>query len=47
MIRTNTGKNFSVESAFQSSKVFEKGGPYLDLLYEIPKKTKKRSTFKK
>jgi hypothetical protein len=25
-------KNFSVESAYQSSKVFEKGGPYLDLL---------------
>ena len=26
------GKNFSVESAYQASKVFEKGGPYLDLL---------------
>jgi hypothetical protein len=25
-------KNFSVESAYQASKVFEKGGPYLDLL---------------
>lgn len=25
--------NFSVESAYQSSKVFEKGGPYQDLLY--------------
>ena len=25
-------KSFSVESAYQSSKVFEKGGPYLDLL---------------
>jgi len=24
--------NFSVESVYQSSKVFEKGGPYLDLL---------------
>ena len=26
------GKKFSVESAYQASKVFEKGGPYLDLL---------------
>lgn len=25
-------KNYSVESAYQASKVFEKGGPYLDLL---------------
>ena len=25
-------KNFSVESAYQASKVFEKGGPYLDIL---------------
>ena len=25
-------RNFSVESAYQASKVFEKGGPYLDLL---------------
>lgn len=25
-------KNFSVESVYQASKVFEKGGPYLDLL---------------
>jgi len=27
----NTGQSYSVESAFQSSKVFEKGGPYVDL----------------
>ena len=26
------GKNCSVESTYQASKVFEKGGPYLDLL---------------
>ena len=33
MITTKkTGMRFSVESAFQSSKVFEKGGPYTDLL---------------
>lgn len=32
MIRTKSGKEFSVESAFQSSKVFENGGHYTDLL---------------
>lgn len=32
MIKTKNGKEFSVESAFQASKVFEKGGPYKDLL---------------
>lgn len=32
MIKTKNGKDFSVESAFQASKVFEKGGPYKDLL---------------
>ena len=26
------GRNFSVESTYQGSKVFEKGGPYVDLL---------------
>jgi hypothetical protein len=26
------GRNYSVESTYQASKVFEKGGPYLDLL---------------
>ena len=29
-----SGKNVSVESAFQSSKVFENGGPFRDLLYK-------------
>ena len=32
MITTKSGRQFSVESAFQSSKVFENGGPYKDLL---------------
>lgn len=32
MIKTKNGREFSVESAFQASKVFEKGGPYKDLL---------------
>lgn len=32
MTDTNIGMKFSVECAFQSSKVFEHGGPYTDLL---------------
>jgi hypothetical protein len=34
-------KTFSVESAFQSSKVFKKGGPYLDLLDKTSREAKK------
>ena len=41
MIKTKNGKEFSVESAFQSSKVFEKGGPYKDLL-DVPSKMAKK-----
>lgn len=32
MIKTPSGRMFSLENAFQSSKVFEQGGPYTDLL---------------
>ena len=32
---------FSVESAYQASKVFERGGPYIDLLKESSRKAKK------
>lgn len=39
MIKDNL--TFSVESAFQSSKVFENGGPFCDLLY-VDSKTAKR-----
>ena len=35
MITTKSGRRFSVESAFQASKVFEHGGPYIDLL-DVP-----------
>lgn len=40
---TTPGKNrvFSVESAFQGSKVFEKGGPYIDLLGKSSREAKK------
>lgn len=35
------GKVFSVESAFQASKVFIEGGPYVDLLDASPKDAKR------
>ena len=41
MINTNDGKSFSVESAFQSSKVFQNGGPYKDLLRKSSKEAKR------
>jgi hypothetical protein len=41
MIRTKNKKEFSVETAFQSSKVFENGGPYIDLLEGTSKAAKK------
>lgn len=41
MITTNSGRRFSVESAFQGSKVFERGGPYADLL-DMPPRAAKR-----
>lgn len=40
-IQSDDGKEFSVESAFQAGKVFESGGPYLDLL-DVPSKVAKR-----
>lgn len=40
MIKNKSGKLISVESAFQSSKVFERGGPYKDLL-EMPSRVAK------
>ena len=40
MVRTST-REFSVESAFQSSKVFQNGGPYTDLLEKTSKEAKR------
>lgn len=34
-------RTFSVESAFQSSKVFQRGGPYIDLLEKTSRNAKK------
>ena len=41
MIHTLDNRCYSVESAFQSSKVFENGGPYKDLLEKSPRDAKK------
>ena len=40
-ITNDDGQNYSVENAFQASKVFEQGGPYLDLLTEKPRQARK------
>lgn len=46
LIKTKSGKEFSVESAFQASKVFEKGGPYEELLLLPSKQAKKDERLK-
>jgi len=42
----NQLNSFSVETAFQSSKVFQNGGPYLDLLQGSSQQAKKDSRLK-
>lgn len=37
----NSGKEYPIENIFQSSKVFENGGPYRDLLNVHPKEAKR------
>lgn len=46
MITTKDDKTFSVESAFQSSKKFELGGPYLDILEKSSREAKKDNRLK-
>ncbi len=46
MIKTKNGKECSVESAFQASKVFEQGGPYTDLLDASSRDAKKDARLK-
>ncbi|PAF21396.1 hypothetical protein CHH49_10880 [Terribacillus saccharophilus] len=41
MITGKNQKTFSVETAFQASKVFEKGGPFLDLYNKTSREAKK------
>ena len=40
-IETKGQQKFSVEAAFQASKVFENGGPYMDLLTKSSREAKK------
>lgn len=40
-ITNDNGQKSSVENAFQASKLFEQGGPYLDLLTEKPRQARK------
>lgn len=42
----NTGKEYPLENIFQSSKVFEQGGPYRDLLNVHPKDAKRDERLK-
>lgn len=45
-VQGKSGKPISVECMFQSSKVFEQGGPYTDLLYATSREAKKDSRLK-
>lgn len=46
MITSKDNKTFSVESAFQSSKKFQSGGPYLDILDMSSREAKKDNRLK-
>lgn len=45
-IETKEGKKISVESLFQAGKVFENGGPYIDLMLKSSKEAKQDSRLK-
>lgn len=40
------GKDYTVENIYQASKVFELGGPYIDLLEAAPKDAKRDAQYK-
>jgi hypothetical protein len=46
IIKTKKDREFSVETAFQASKVFEFGGPFLDLYTKTSKEAKKDQRLK-
>lgn len=46
MLDKKTHRKFSVECAFQSSKVFENGGPFLDILNATSREAKKDERLK-
>ena len=43
----STNRNYAIENVFQSSKVFENGGPFVDLLTASPQKSKTDSRLNK
>lgn len=43
---TQKGRIFTVESAFQGSKVFERGGPFYDIFEKLPKDAKRDDRLK-
>ncbi len=45
-LKADNGKTYSVESVFQAGKVFERGGPYLDLLKVSSKEAKRDERLK-
>jgi type I restriction enzyme M protein len=45
-LKTKSNNRYSVEVAFQSSKVFQNGGPYKDILEMTPKEAKKDTRLK-
>jgi type I restriction enzyme M protein len=45
-LQTKSNKSYSVEVAFQSSKVFQNGGPYKDILEMTSKEAKKDTRLK-
>ena len=46
MLKTKSGKKISVESIFQSSKVFSEGGPYKDIMDMSSRDAKKDERLK-
>ena len=46
MLDKRTNRKFSVECAFQSSKIFENGGPFLDILNATSREAKKDERLK-
>lgn len=46
MFKTKSGKNISVESIFQASKVFSNGGPYKDIMEMTSRDAKKDERLK-
>lgn len=46
IVMPNSNQKFFVESAFQSGKVFEHGGPFTDILHKTPREAKSDNRLK-